>query len=183
MIKSNGDSLAGSQVAENIHESHTVDPPLYFHIAKKSHKPAKILLVEDNPADIDLLVEAFKESSFTYHLRMARDGVETLKYLRRQGQYSNATSPDLIILDLNLPKKDGRAVLAELKQNTVLKRIPVIVLSMSQADEDILMSYELNANCFINKPIDLNEFIKVARSIKDFWLNTVKLPPEWGTVQ
>ncbi len=154
--------------------------PTYQQKAKRPVKRAVILLVEDNPADVDLMVEAFKESGFEYHLKVAKDGVECINYLRKKGKFSNAEPPDIIILDLNLPKKDGRAVLAEIKQDASLRRIPVIVLSMSQADEDILMSYELNANCFINKPIDLDEFIGIAKNIKEFWLNIAKLPPNWG---
>lgn len=140
-----------------------------------------ILLVEDNPADVQLMVEAFKESKFEYHLRVANNGVVCMNYLKKRAGFANSRTPDLIILDLNLPKKDGRAVLAELKQDAALKRIPIIVFSMSQAEEDILMSYELNANCFINKPVDLNEFMEVVKVIKSFWLDTAKLPASWGT--
>jgi two-component system, chemotaxis family, response regulator Rcp1 len=147
--------------------------------ARKVKSPL-IFLVEDNPGDVDLMVQAFRESGFDYHLRVAKNGVEALQYLHRKGPYANAILPDLIILDLNLPRKDGRAVLAELKQDSVLRRIPIIILSMSTAQEDIMMSYELNANCFINKPVDLDQFITVVKTIKDFWLGVVSLPQAWG---
>ncbi|HLG18638.1 MAG TPA: response regulator [Bdellovibrionota bacterium] len=147
---------------------------------KKKSEPPLILLVEDNPADVQLLVEAFRESKFDYHLRVANNGAVAMQYLRMKGTYHQAKTPDLIILDLNLPRKDGRTVLAEIKQDTTLKRIPVIILSVSQAEEDILMSYELSANCFISKPVDLNDFMAAVKQIREFWLSTVKLPPDWG---
>ncbi len=154
----------------------------FFHpkTQTRTRRPPFILLVEDNPADVRLMAEAFKESRFDYHLRIANNGVVCMNYLKKKSGFANSRTPDLIILDLNLPKKDGRTVLAEIKQDIGLKRIPIIVFSMSQAEEDILMSYELNANCFINKPVDLNDFMEVIKVIKNFWLDTAKLPINWG---
>ena len=139
--------------------------------------PIEILLVEDNPADVRLTVEALKEEKVFNNLHIVNDGEEALFFLRKQGKYSNAVRPDLILLDLNLPKVDGREVLREIKDDDKLKQIPVVVLTVSKADEDILKSYNLHANCFISKPVDLAQFIKVVRSIQDFWLTIVKLPP------
>ena len=138
--------------------------------------PVEILLVEDNPADVRLTTEAFKEERFLNNLNIVTDGVEAMAYLRRAGKYAKAVRPDLILLDLNLPKKDGREVLKEIKEDEALKSIPVVVLTVSKAEEDILRSYKLHANCYITKPIDLKQFITVARSIQDFWLTIVKLP-------
>ena len=136
----------------------------------------EILLVEDNPGDVRLTQEALRDGKVHNHLNVASDGVEALAYLRKQGRYTSATRPDLILLDLNLPKKDGRAVLAEIKADESLRRIPVVILTTSQAEEDILKTYNLHANCFVTKPVDLDQFIKVVRSIEDFWLTVVKLP-------
>lgn len=138
--------------------------------------PVEILLVEDNPGDVLLTQEALRESKVANHLYVVRDGEEAMAFLRRQGLFDRAVRPDLILLDLNLPKKDGREVLAEIKADEDLKRIPVVVLTVSQAEEDILKSYNLHANCFISKPLDLEQFMKVVRSIEDFWLTIVKLP-------
>ena len=138
--------------------------------------PVKILLVEDNPADVRLTIEALKEGKITNRLNVARDGVEALDFLQRRGAFADAPRPDLVLLDLNLPKKDGREVLAEIKRDADLKRIPVVVLTTSQAEEDILKSYNLHANCFISKPVDLEQFIAVVRTIEDFWLTVVSLP-------
>ncbi|WP_426756872.1 response regulator [Myxococcus sp. Y35] len=139
--------------------------------------PIEILLVEDNPGDVRLTIEALKEGKVRNRLSVARDGVEALAFLRRVGAYSNAARPDLILLDLNLPRKDGREVLAEIKVDPSLRRIPVVVLTTSKAEEDILRTYDLHANCYIAKPVDLEQFISVVRSIDDFWLSVVRLPP------
>lgn len=140
--------------------------------------PIEILLVEDNPGDVRLTREAFKEGKVRNNLHVAIDGVEAMAFLHREGKYSDAPRPDLILLDLNLPKKDGREVLAEIKADDELKRIPVVVLTTSQAEEDILKTYNLHCNCYITKPLDFAQFIKIIRSIEDFWLNVVKLPSE-----
>ncbi|WP_141592424.1 response regulator [Myxococcus sp. AB056] len=140
--------------------------------------PIEILLVEDNPGDVRLTVEALKEGKVRNRLSVARDGVEALAFLRRQGAYADAAQPDLILLDLNLPRKDGREVLAEIKVDPALRRIPVVVLTTSKAEEDILRTYDLHANCYIAKPVDLEQFISVVRSIDDFWLSVVRLPPK-----
>ena len=140
-------------------------------------KPVEILLVEDNPGDARLAREALKDSKIRNSLSHVKDGVEALAFLRQQGDYAAAPRPDLILLDLNLPRKDGRQVLAEIKQDPDLKRIPVVVLTISKDEEDVLKSYSLHANCFITKPIDLGQFMKVVKSIEDFWLTIVKLPP------
>lgn len=139
--------------------------------------PIEILLVEDNPADVRLTQEALKEEKFYSNLSVVTDGVEAMAYLRREGRYAEAPRPDLILLDLNLPRKDGREVLEEVKSDPDLKVIPVVVLTMSKADEDIARSYRLHANCYVTKPVDLGQFLTVARSIQDFWLTIVKLPP------
>ena len=136
----------------------------------------EILLVEDNPGDVRLTVEALKEGRVRHNLRVAHDGVEALAFLRRQGQFADAARPDLILLDLNLPRMDGREVLAEVKSDPELKIIPIVVLTTSGAEQDILHSYQLQANCFITKPVDLEQFITVVRSIEDFWLTIVTLP-------
>ncbi len=141
-------------------------------------RPVEILLVEDNPGDVRLMVEALKEGKVLNNLSVAEDGAEALAFLRREGEYAQATRPDLILLDLNLPKKDGRGVLAEIKQDPNLKCIPVVILTTSKAEQDILKSYELHANCYITKPVDLDQFITVVKSIEDFWLTVVKLPRE-----
>lgn len=141
-------------------------------------RPIEILLVEDNPGDVRLTVEALKEGKVRNNLAVAKDGVEALAYLRRQGSHASASRPDLILLDLNLPRKDGREVLAEIKEDAVLRRIPVVVLTTSKAEEDILRTYDLHANCYITKPVDLEQFISVVRSIDDFWLSVVRLPPK-----
>ena len=138
--------------------------------------PIKILLVEDNPADVRLTVEALKEGKITNNLSIARDGIEALDFLHRRGPFVDAPRPDLVLLDLNLPRKDGREVLAEIKEDENLKRIPVVVLTTSQAEEDILKTYNLHANCYISKPVDLGQFINVVRTIEDFWLTVVTLP-------
>ena len=141
-----------------------------------SARPIEILLVEDNPGDVRLTQEAFKESRLGNHLSVVMDGVEALAFLRQEGPYATSPRPDLVLLDLNLPKKDGREVLAEVKADPALKRIPVVVLTTSQAETDILRVYDLYANCYITKPVDLDQFLKVVRSIEGFWLEIVKLP-------
>jgi Response regulator containing a CheY-like receiver domain and an HTH DNA-binding domain len=146
-------------------------------------KPIEILLVEDNPGDVRLTIEALKEAKVINHLTVLKDGVEALTFLRRQGPYADAPRPHLIVLDLNLPKKDGREVLADIKADDCLKRIPVVVLTTSQDEQDVLKSYNLHANCYITKPVDLDQFIRVVRSIEDFWLGIVVLPvtKQYGT--
>lgn len=139
-------------------------------------EPINILLVEDNPGDVRLTVEALREGKVHNHLSVARDGVEALAFLRQQGEFADAPRPDVILLDLNLPKKDGREVLAEIKADERLRRIPVVVLTTSKAEEDILRSYALHANCYVTKPVDLEQFITVVRSIEDFWFSIVRLP-------
>ncbi len=143
----------------------------------KIGKPADILLVEDNPGDIRLAEEALRESKVSNQLYTVKDGVEALSYLRKEGKYREAVRPDLILLDLNLPKKDGREVLAEIKEDPYLKRIPVVILTISSDEMDVLKSYNLHANCYITKPIDINQFHKVVKAIDDFWFTIVKLPP------
>ncbi|MGH7768460.1 MAG: response regulator [Candidatus Binatia bacterium] len=137
---------------------------------------ARILLVEDNPGDVRLTREALKEGKILNDLSVVGDGVEALAFLRREGAYAEAERPDLILLDLNLPKKDGREVLEEIKGDGDLKKIPVVVLTTSAAERDILNAYDLHANCYITKPVDLGQFIKVVQLIEDFWLTIVKLP-------
>lgn len=139
--------------------------------------PVDILLVEDNPGDARLAKEALKESKVNNLLSIVEDGVEAMEYLYQRGKYTNVTRPDLIILDLNLPKKDGRQVLHEIKSDERLRRIPVVILTTSNAEEDILKTYNLHANCFITKPLDITQFMKVVQSIQDFWFTIVKLPP------
>jgi chemotaxis family two-component system response regulator Rcp1 len=139
----------------------------------------EILLVEDNPGDVRLTVEALKEGKVLNRMSVAQDGVEALAFLRRApaGRYAHAPRPDLILLDLNLPRMDGREVLNEIKQDANLRCIPVVILTTSQAEQDILESYELHANCYVTKPADLAQFMRVIQSIEDFWLTLVKLPP------
>jgi len=139
-------------------------------------KPIEILLVEDSPSDAALTIEALKAGKVANQLNHVEDGVEAMDYLRQKGKFVKATRPDLIMLDLNLPKKDGREVLAELKNDPDLKLIPVIVLTTSRSDKDILQSYQLNANCYITKPVDFSHFIEVVESIEQFWLTVVTLP-------
>jgi chemotaxis family two-component system response regulator Rcp1 len=140
-------------------------------------RPIEILLVEDNPGDIRLTQEAFRDGKVANNMSVVTDGVEAMMFLHQENKYGDAPRPDIILLDLNLPKKDGREVLAELKQDPGLRRIPVIVLTTSEAEQDILNSYDMHANCYITKPIDLEEFIKLVEGIGGFWLMVVKLPP------
>ena len=139
-------------------------------------KSVEILLVEDNPGDVRLTQEVFKEGRLSNHLHVVGDGIDAMAFLRQQGKYASVARPDIILLDLNLPKKDGREVLGEIKKDEDLRRIPVVVLTTSSAEQDILKAYDLHANCYISKPVDLDEFIKVVRTIEDFWLQIVKLP-------
>ena len=139
--------------------------------------PVEILMVEDNPGDVRLTKEALKEGKVYNNLHWAKDGVEALEFLRREGKHANAPRPDIILLDLNLPKKDGREVLSVIKSDDQLKHIPVVVLTTSRAEEDVLRSYELHANCYVTKPVDLDKFIVVVQSIDRFWLTVVTLPP------
>ena len=136
----------------------------------------EILLVEDNPGDARLTLEAFKEGKVINNLSVVNDGVEALAFLRRQGQYANAVTPDLILLDLNLPKMDGRQVLAAIKADPKLMNIPVVVLTTSASQDDIARAYSSHANCYITKPVDLDQFLRVVQSIESFWLSLVKLP-------
>jgi len=138
-------------------------------------RPLEILLVEDNPADVHLTIEALKESPINTNLHTVEDGVEILAWLRKEGKYKDATIPDLILLDLNMPKKNGRDVLKEIKHDRSLKQIPVVVLTISSAEEDIAKSYENLANCYIIKPLDLNQFVKKIHIIIEFWALNVKL--------
>jgi len=137
--------------------------------------PIEILLVEDNPGDVRLTKEALKDAKVRNNLRVAMDGVEALAFLRKQGKHAAAPRPDLILLDLNLPKKNGREVLEEIKQDSALQHIPVVILTTSQAEQDVLESYRLRANAYVTKPVDLEQFLKVVGSIEEFWLEIVKL--------
>ncbi len=139
-------------------------------------KPIEILLVEDNPGDVRLTQEAFKEGKIKNNLYITKDGVEAIEFLRHEGEYSDSPRPDLILLDLNMPRKSGKEVLEEVKADDDLKRIPVVILTTSEAEQDILRSYDLHANCFITKPVDMNQFIEVVKYIENFWFTVVRLP-------
>jgi two-component system, chemotaxis family, response regulator Rcp1 len=141
-----------------------------------AYRPIELLLVEDNPGDVRLTQEALKEGGLPVHLSVAYDGVEALDFLFHRGPYGKAPVPDLILLDLNLPRKNGREVLSEIKEDPDLKRIPVLVMTTSHAEQDIQKAYSLNANCYITKPMDLDEFLRIVHSIEEFWLKTVTLP-------
>lgn len=141
-----------------------------------SSRAIEILLVEDNPGDARLTLEAFKEGRVLNNFSVVTDGVEALAYLRREGKYEKSPQPDLVLLDLNLPRKDGREVLAEIKKDEHLKRIPVVVLTTSADEEDIARAYGAHANCYITKPVELDQFLRVVQSIESFWLSLVKLP-------
>ena len=143
---------------------------------KENATPIEILLVEDSPGDVRLTQEALRDAKVQNNLHIASDGMEATAFLWRQGKYANAPRPDLILLDLNLPKKGGREVLEEIKQDPSLKSIPVVILTTSAAEEDILRSYQLHANCYITKPVDLDQFLKIVKTIDNFWLAIVKLP-------
>ncbi len=139
-------------------------------------EPVEILLVEDNPGDVRLTQEVLRDGRVQNNMSVAKDGVDAISFLQQTGEYAGAPRPDIILLDLNLPKKDGREVLAEIKADSDLKNIPVVVLTTSSAEQDVFRSYDLHANCYITKPVDLDQFIRVIRSIEDFWLTIVKLP-------
>jgi CheY-like chemotaxis protein len=143
----------------------------------EENRPVEILLVEDNPGDERLTREALKEGKVYSNLYWVKDGVEAMAFLRKQGKYAASPRPDIVLLDLNLPKKDGREVLEEIKTDEDLKRIPVVVLTTSKAEEDVLRTYNLHANCYVTKPVDLEKFIVVVKSIDRFWLTVVTLPP------
>jgi chemotaxis family two-component system response regulator Rcp1 len=145
-----------------------------------SGKPVEVLLVEDNPGDIRLTQEAFREGKVMNTLHIAMDGVEAMEFVHREGKFADSQRPDLILLDLNLPKKDGREVLEEIKSDDKLKSIPVVILTTSRAEEDIIRTYNSQCNCYITKPIDLKQFLLVVQSIEDFWLSMVKLPKNDG---
>ncbi|CAA7621150.1 MULTISPECIES: response regulator [Magnetospirillum] len=144
---------------------------------RNSPETFEILLVEDNPGDARLAQEALKEGRMASRLKVVVDGVEAMTYLRREGSFGDAPRPHLVLLDLNLPRKDGRQVLAEMKADPELRRIPVVVLTTSQAEQDVGRSYDLHANCYITKPVDLDRFISVVRSIEEYWCSVVTLPP------
>jgi CheY-like chemotaxis protein len=141
-------------------------------------RAAEFLLVEDNPGDVRLTCEALTESKVKNNLSIVGDGMEAMAFLHREGKYADAPRPDVILLDLNLPKKNGLEVLAEIKADSSLKRIPVVIITSSEAEQDVLRTYDLHVNCYVNKPVDLEQFIKVVQSIETFWLTIVKLPSE-----
>jgi two-component system, chemotaxis family, response regulator Rcp1 len=145
---------------------------------KRNVETIDILLVEDNPGDVRLTKEALKDAKVLNEVYIAQDGVEAIDFLNRKGKYVNMPTPDMILLDLNLPRKDGREVLAEIKQDPKLKHIPVVVLTTSKADEDIIRTYNLHANAYITKPVDLNRFIEIMHTLEEFWFSIVKLPPK-----
>jgi CheY-like chemotaxis protein len=147
---------------------------------RTSGQPLEVLLVEDSPGDVRLTKEALKDAKVHINLRVVRDGIDAMAFLMREGEYATALRPDLILLDLNLPKKDGREVLREIKENPELKSIPVVILTTSASEADILRSYLLHANCYITKPVNLDGFLTVVKSIDSFWLSIVKLPPNPG---
>ncbi len=143
---------------------------------EKYGTPIEVLLVEDNPGDVRLTKEALKEGKMQINLSVVVDGLDAMAFLRKEGKYKEVPTPDLILLDLNLPKKDGREVLADIKKDNNLKLIPVVVLTTSDAEQDIMKTYELHVNCYITKPVDYEQFITVVKSIEDFWLTIVRLP-------
>jgi CheY-like chemotaxis protein len=146
-------------------------------IGKQLNRPVEILLVEDNPGDVELTTLALQEGKVMNNLTAVQDGIEAMAFLRREAPYQDAPRPDLIFLDLNLPRKGGRETLAEIKQDPKFGTIPVVILTTSDAERDIVESYKLNANCYITKPVDLGKFISIVRSIEDFWFTVVVLPP------
>jgi two-component system, chemotaxis family, response regulator Rcp1 len=147
-------------------------------VTKSLHKLIEILLVEDSPADVLITREAFEEARLLNSIHVAEDGVQAMEFLRREGRYASAPRPDLILLDLNLPRKNGREVLAEIKGDPDLKAIPVIILTTSGANDDILKAYDLYANCYVVKPVGFENFLKAVQSIRNFWFSVVALPPE-----
>ncbi len=140
------------------------------------NRVAEILLVEDNPGDVRLAKEGLRESKVINNLHVVDDGVDAMAFLRKEGNYADAVTPDLILLDLNLPKKDGREVLAEVKGDKDLRRIPIVILTTSQAEEDVMKTYDLHANCYVTKPVDLDQFVKIVKSLNNFWFEMVTLP-------
>jgi CheY-like chemotaxis protein len=146
-------------------------------MTNSSERPIRILLIEDNPADARLLQESLKEAKIYNTLYVAEDGIAAMDFLYRRGKFTDAPSPNVILLDLNLPKKDGRKVLKEVKGDADLKHIPIVVVTSSKAEEDIAMSYDLHANCYVIKPLELEQFSKTIKSIEEFWFKIVKLPP------
>ena len=142
----------------------------------ESGRPVEFVLAEDNPGDVRLTKEALRDSKVLNNLNVVQDGVEALAFLHREGKYADAPRPDVVLLDLNLPKKDGRQVLEVIKSDPALKRIPVVIITSSEAEQDIMRTYDLHANCYVAKPVDLDQFIKVIQSIENFWLTIVKLP-------
>lgn len=146
--------------------------------SENNTRSIQILLVEDNPGDARLTIEAMREAKVRNKIHIVEDGVQAMQFLRREGTYADARRPDLILLDLNLPKKDGREVLAEVKADPALRRIPVVVLTTSSADEDVLRAYDLHANCYVTKPVDLTQFMKIVSQIEEFWVKVVILPKE-----
>ena len=147
-------------------------------IGQRAIRTIDILMVEDDPGDVRLTREALKGSKLLHSLNVVEDGVAALDYLRKVGPYQQAIRPDIVLLDLNLPKKDGREVLAAIKQDAALRAIPVVILTTSQAEEDVLRAYNLNANCYVTKPVDFDQFMRIVRTIEEFWLNVVTLPPK-----
>lgn len=147
-------------------------------MTNESGKPIEILLAEDNPGDVKLTEKAFERGNMLNNLHVVNDGVEAMEFLRQEGDYADAPRPDLFLLDLNMPRMDGQEVLAEMKDESDLGRIPVVVLTSSESEEDIVQSYDLNANAYLTKPVDFNGFIDVIERIEEFWLTVVKMPPE-----
>jgi CheY-like chemotaxis protein len=144
----------------------------------RNPRVARILLVDDDPADVRLTREALRDGKVHAEIDVVKDGVEALAFLRREGPYAGVGRPDLVLLDLNMPRKGGREVLAEMKADPALKRIPVVILTTSEAEEDVMKSYELGASCYVTKPVDLMQFSKVVRALEEFWISIVRLPPE-----
>ena len=146
----------------------------------KKSRPVNILLIEDNPGDVRLAQEAFKEGNINVNLDVVMDGMEAINFLRKSGKYEDSLTPDLVLLDLNLPKKDGREVLSDIKADPSLRSIPVVILTTSNSEQDILNSYNLHVNCYINKPVDFDRFFDIIQKIEDFWLQTAILPSMVG---
>jgi chemotaxis family two-component system response regulator Rcp1 len=150
-------------------------------MARKENRPMEVLLVEDSPGDVRLTQEAFRDANTSIRLHVAPDGVEAMAFLRREGIHADAPRPDIILLDLNLPKMDGREVLAHIKEDSSLKTIPTVILTTSESEADIVKSYQLHANCYLSKPVQLDSFEGLVKSINGFWLTDVKLPPNSGS--
>ena len=146
-------------------------------MAPNEGEPIEILLAEDNPGDVRLTEKALDHGNILNNLHVVNNGVEAIKYLRQEGEYADESHPDLVLLDLNMPKKDGREVLEDMKADPELRRIPVVVLTSSEAEEDVVRSYELNANAYLTKPVDFDGFVDIVKRIEDFWFSVVKMPP------